>query len=136
MRLFRYPKQLLIALGIGLIFCIVSCIVSAFTWEGELDPNEFDNNKWEVISTQRDPQGNVWMYIKNPDQDSPIKIVAIEIDRHLVLTSYRYFKYGEPYDYVLKPDIGEDGAYVRYKLTEEQRRSCIGCHKDKVGELI
>jgi len=99
----------------------------AFDWEGELDPNEFD--KWKVISVQPTPQGLVWMFAKNPDQASPIDIVAMAVDLNSTLFGYRYFKYGIPYSYVF--DSNEE-KYVRQHFTDEQRQSCMKCHSDKL----
>jgi len=77
----------------------MSLTLVSFTYEGELDPNEF--NKWKVLSVQPPtPQGVFWMYVKNPDQASPIDIVAMVVDLDSTLLGYRYFKGGEPYSYV------------------------------------
>ncbi len=99
----------------------------AFTWEGELDPNEFD--KWKVISVAPTPQGLIWMFIKNPDRASPIDVVAMQVDLNSTLLSYRYLEYGEPHIYVL--DINQN-KYVRHHFTLEQKKSCMQCHSDKL----
>ena len=98
-----------------------------FTWEGVLDPNEFD--KWKVISVQPTAQGLIWMFIKNPDQASPIDIVALAVDANSTLIAYRYFKYSEPHSYIF--DINED-KYVRHHFTDEQKKSCMKCHSGKL----
>ena len=99
----------------------------AFEWEGELDPNEFD--KWTVISVQPTPQGLVWMFAKNPDEASAIDVVAMAVDSNFTLLSYRYFKHGEPHSYFFNV---KEGKYVRYQFTEEQRKSCMNCHSEKL----
>ena len=99
----------------------------ALTWEGELDPNEFD--KWKVISVQPTAQGLIWMFIKHPDQASPIDIVALAVSLNSTLIAYRYFKYGEPYSYIF--DSNED-KYVRHHFTLEQEKSCMKCHSGKL----
>ncbi len=110
-----------------LVFLLVGIFSVSFDWEGELDPNEFD--KWKVISIQPTPQGLVWMFVKNPDQAAPVDIVAMAVDLDFTLFGYRYFKYGIPYSYVF--DV-EQGKYVQHRLTDEQRRSCMKCHRDKL----
>lgn len=96
---------------------------AGFTWEGELDPNEFD--KWEKIFVSPGPRiGTAWVFIKNPDYGSPIEIVALQIKFEGYLLAYRYFKDGEPYVYVFN---GKD-KYVQLDLSNEQRRSCMECH--------
>jgi len=118
----KHIKALLVVLGICLMFCLC-----AFSWEGELDPNEFD--KWEVLSVQPTPQGLVWIFARNPDQASPIDIVAMAVDLNSALFGYRYFKYGQIYSYVF--NTGED-KYVRQYFTDEQKKSCMKCHSDKL----
>ena len=103
----------------------------AFDWEGELDPNEFD--KWKVISVQPTPQGLVWMFVKNPDEESPIDIVAMAVDLNFALLSYRYFKFGIPYSFVFNPDLEK---YVKKPLTEEQKDGCMKCHNPNTGIAI
>ena len=110
-----------------LVILLTAGMAWAFDWDGELDPNEFD--KWKVISVKPTPQGLVWMFAKNPDQTSPIDIVAMAVDLNSTLFGYRYFKYGIPYSYVF--DSNEE-KYVRQHFTDEQKRSCMRCHSDKL----
>lgn len=99
-----------------------------FAWEGELDPNKFD--EWEFLYVQLNNQGNMWVFIKNPDEKSPIDIVAIEINLpSFSLISYRYFKYNEPYSYVFD---SKQEKFVRNHLTKEQKEECMKCHDGKV----
>ena len=112
---------------LSILVLVMSLTLVSFSWEGELDPNDFDN--WEVISIQPTPRGLVWMFIKNPDPASPIDIVAIATDVNAILHGYRYFKYGIPYKYVFDD---EQEKYVRHHFTDEQRRSCMKCHSNKL----
>lgn len=98
-----------------------------FTWEGELDPNEFD--KWIPIDVRPNPQGSAWVFAENPDRSSPIKVVALIIIPSGALLGYRYFKYGEPHSFIF--DV-ENNKYVREELTSEQRSGCIKCHDGSV----
>lgn len=100
---------------------------SAFAWEGELDPNEFD--KWKVVGTQPTSEGFMWVFIKNPDEESPIEIVSMAVDREGTLFLYRYFKEGNPYSYVFDD---EEVKYKQHHLTQKERNSCMRCHQDKV----
>lgn len=98
----------------------------AFTWEGELNPSEFDN--WKLISVQPTPQGFFWVFIENPDQTSEIDVVVMEVDLNSMLRSYRYFKYSEPHIYLFD---NNQQKYVRHYFTNEQKKSCMQCHSDK-----
>lgn len=113
------------------IILLISLSFLGFSWEGELDPNEFD--KWELISTQPTPQGLLWMYMKNPDEASPIDIVAMAIDMNATLLGYRYFKNGKPYSFVF--DDSQE-KYVERHFTDEQINACMKCHQDKLGLRI
>ena len=98
-----------------------------FAYEGELDPNRF--NEWEPIYSQTTPEGLIWMYVGNPDEASPIDVVAMLIDAEFTLIGYRYFKDGEPYQYIF------DASEERFKhilILPEERKSCMGCHPGKV----
>lgn len=112
-----------------LLIIIVALVLAtgqafAFTWEGELDPNDF--NDWEVISVQPTPQGPLWMFLKNPDETSPIDIVAIAVDRYAELLMYRYFKYGIPHVFIF--DSAQE-KYVEKPLTEKDKGGCMKCHE-------
>ena len=105
----------------------VSGIAAAFTWEGELDPNEFD--KWKFKSMFPSPQGWWWVMVANPDESSPIDAVALLVDNNKNVLGYRYFKDGEPYGYFFDPAIQK---YTKHEYTAEQRKDCMGCHEGKV----
>ena len=113
---------------IFLCLLLVMALTVAFTYEGELDPDEFDS--WKVVKLQPTSQGFVWMFAKNPDQASAIDIVAMAVGLNSTLFGYRYFKYGEPYSYVFD---SEQNKYVRMELSEERRRRCMECHR---GQLV
>ena len=108
-----------------LLILLTAGMAWAFTWEGELNPNEFDN--WKLVSVQPTPQGYFWVFIENPDQTSAIDVVVMEVDLNSMLRSYRYFKYGEPHIYIFDND---QQKYVRHYFTNEQKKSCIQCHND------
>lgn len=98
-----------------------------FTWEGELDPNEFD--KWEVISVLPDPyQSAMWVIIQNPDPEATIEKVALLVDVETNLLGYRYFKHGLPYSFWFDD---EQNKYIEYKFTQEERTGCMECHTDQ-----
>ena len=109
-----------------LLILLTAGMAWAFTWEGELNPNEFDN--WKLISVQPTPQGYFWVFIENPDQTSAIDVVVMEVDLNSMLRSYRYFKYGEPHIYLFD---NNQQKYVRHHFTNEQKKSCMQCHSDK-----
>ena len=99
-----------------------------FTWEGELNPNAFNN--WEVLSIQNTNNPSIiFSFIRNPDKTSPIKKVVLDIivfDGGLL--RYRYFKDGQPYCYVYD---GEN-KYMQRKYTLEERKGCMECHQDQI----
>ena len=127
-----------------LVYCVVAVWVVAalagsdnqcdyepppeFTWEGELNPNQFDN--WEILSIQNSNNPSIiFSFISNPDKTSPIKkvvVVILAFDGSLV--EYRYFKDGRPYSYV----FDGKGKYVQYKYTLEERKRCMACHQDQI----
>ena len=117
-------------IGIFMVL-LMTLTFSAFTWEGELDPNNFNN--WEVVDAMPSPQAFIWLIIKNPDQASPINTVAIGVGRYKSLLFYRYFKYGEPYYYVFNV---ENSRYMRSNLTDEEKLSCMRCHRKELGNPI
>jgi hypothetical protein len=110
-----------------LLIVLTAGMAWAFSWEGELDPNEFD--KWKLISVQPSPQGLLWMFVKNPDQASAIDTVAMAVDLDSTLIGYRYFKGGEPYSFVF--DSSQE-KYVERRFTNEEKNSCMKCHVDKL----
>lgn len=97
---------------------------TTFTWEGELDPNDFDN--WETDSTLQGPvYGLMWVIIKNPDLKSPIEKVALLLDVEASVFAYRYFKHGRAYMFLYDD---EKDRYITYEFNEEERNSCMECH--------
>lgn len=112
---------------IVLLILLTAGMAWAFTWEGELDPNAFDN--WKLLSIHPNSDGLLWIFIRNPDKTSPIDIVAMETDVNFTLLKYRYFKYGEPYGYVFDR---EKDKYVRHYFTDKEKGSCIKCHNAKI----
>jgi len=107
-----------------LFLCLLLIFCCAFTWEGELNPDEF--SKWEILSIQPTPQGLSYVFIKNPDPNSPIEVVAMMVGYNSILFGYRYFKYGEPYVFAFDP---EEAKYKQVPLTEEQKKGCMECHE-------
>jgi len=114
-----------------LVLGVILMFVTAFTWEGELDPNEFD--KWELVSVIPSQNGLSWITVKNPNPEHAIDTVALLADLNSNLLGYRYFKGGEPYGYLFDT---EQEKYVRYEYTPEERKGCMGCHSDKVNRTI
>jgi len=112
---------------IVLLILLTAGMAWAFSWEGELDPNEFD--KWKLVSIHSNSDGLLWIFIRNPDQTSPIDIVAMETDLNFTLLKYRYFKHGEPCSYVFDR---EKDKYIRHYFTDKEKKSCIKCHSGKI----
>jgi len=110
------------------LFLILTLIpfLIAFTWEGELDPNEFDN--WELISVMPNPSGISWVIVKNPERQNAIDYAALLVDLNANLLGYRYFKHGEPFGYFFDMD---QEKYVRHEYTAEQRKGCMKCHSER-----
>jgi hypothetical protein len=109
------------------VILLTAGIAWSFTWEGELDPNEFD--EWKVVSVSPSSQGFLWMFVKNPDQSSAIEIVALAVDLNSTVLGYRYFKSGTLYSYIFDSN---DDKYVQQHFTDEQKESCMKCHSDKL----
>jgi hypothetical protein len=110
---------------IVLLIVLTTGMAWAFTWEGELDPNEFDN--WDLISVMPNPGGTSWVLVKNPDKSAPIDTVALLVDLNTNLLGYRYFKNGEPFGYFFDMD---QEKYVRHNYTADQRKTCMQCHSE------
>ncbi len=128
----RKHIRILLALGVCLAFILSGHLpLAAFTWEGELNPNEFDS--WKLLSIQPTSQGYFWVIIENPDRGSPIDVVALRVDSNSNVLGYRYFKDGEPYLYIF--DSNED-KYVRYYFTQEDKESCMKCHSGGIQHYI
>lgn len=120
-----------------IIVTLILAIGQAFasTWDGELDPNDFDN--WKVISVQPTPQGLIWIFVKNPDLASPIDVVAMTVDPgDGTLLVYCYFKHNVAHSFIFIPVLDK---YVEEDLTGEEKNRCMKCHKsDKIpgGRVI
>ena len=112
---------------IVLLIVLTAGMAWAFTWEGELDPNELDN--WELISVIPNPGGISWVLIKNPDKSASIDTVAMLVDSNSNLLGYRYFKHGEPFGYFFDMD---QETYARHNYTPDQRKACMQCHSDRL----
>ena len=97
-----------------------------FTWEGELNPNHFDD--WPIIRITPASPFEVVQISQNPDETSTIKLVAMYMLFDGSLIAYRYFKDGQPYSYV----FDGESKYVEYKFTDEERKGCMECHQDKL----
>ena len=99
-----------------------------FAWDGELNPNTFDN--WEILSIQHTTNPSItFNIISNPDKTSSIKKVVLDIvvfDGTLL--GYRYFKDGQPYLYF----FDGESKYIQHKLTLEERKGCMECHQDQI----
>lgn len=105
-----------------------------FTWEGELDPNEFvewprDAGSYRMINPVI---GKVT--VENPDKNSPIQRIQILIYLPAEkLIAYRYFKEGKIYIYEL--DCNKN-KYVRRHLTTEEKQGCMKCHQRELKTRI
>ena len=102
-------------------FCIVVLALSVigFTWEGKLDPNEFNN--WKTVKQWQ--TGNLLLVVvKNPDESSPIEKVALFVNTiSNDLLAYRYFEYSKPYSFVF--DSRQD------KYVQDSTQGCMKCHQ-------
>jgi len=100
----------------------------SFTFEGELDPNEFI--EWPVIGRSLISPEIGTVVVQNPDSSSPIQkiqlLIYVSTD---TLIAYQYFKNGEIYQYVL--DIEKD-RYVRKLYTDEEKKGCMKCHENEI----
>ena len=126
-------KTLLRRIFLVVLVLVVSLTLVSFTYDGELDPNNFD--KWEEISRHITPQGRFWVFIKNPDETSSIKTVVMLVTFQGNLIGYRYFKYGRPYQFTLNTI---QDKYVQYHFTKKQIQGCMRCHQGQIvpGEKI
>ena len=116
------------------------CVLLGLSWEGELNPTEFD--KWETVKELEvsDPNA-MWLIAKNPDESSPIYFAVLvyraeymkgkygEVKREIILVEYRYWKHGEPY--LFNYDRIEE-KYWKLEIPEWKRKQCLHCHKQKV----
>lgn len=93
----------------------------------QITPEEFQH--WEVIKVVPGQSGLYWLFFRNPDYFSNLKIIAGLVNVEFVLLGYRYFRGVNVYEFKLEP---ETGKYIGGLLTGEKRRLCIKCHK-KLG---
>lgn len=117
-------------LGMLLALILAFALVSAVLAESEqINPEEILN--WEVIKITPAPQpGFLWMFLRNPNYYSEIKIVAALANIKFYLFGYRYFRGVSPYEFKLNPETGE---YIGGLLSGEERKSCVRCHRAKLG---
>lgn len=110
-----------------LLFGAISWIAWAFTYEGELDPNEF--TKWEFVDVKLVSALVATITIQNPDKSANIQRVQMSVyinsDGSGSLFGYRYFKQGEIYEYEISID---KKRYERRKYTGKEWRACLKCH--------
>jgi hypothetical protein len=99
----------------------------AFSWEGELDPNEFV--KWQIIGAKMVSPLTMIATAQNPDKEAEIQRIQMILYIDGTLLSYRYFKGGEIYDYELNID---KSMYERHEYTEKDHRSCMQCHSARL----
>lgn len=96
-----------------------------FSWDGELDPNLFDD--WEVSSTFAGPiPGVVWTVVLNPDPQALIHKVALLLDLNASLIVYQYFKGSEVFSYWYDETLNR---YSQQTFTEAERQACAECHR-------
>ena len=110
-----------------LVILLTGGMAWAFTWEGELDPNEFV--KWQIIETKMFNSLTMIATAQNPDKGAEVQRIQMFIYINGTLLSYRYFKEGEIYEYELNLD---KDMYERRKHTEKYRQSCMQCHNVKL----
>ncbi len=129
--MYKYP---LIAL-----FLVFLCTLG-LSWQGELNPTEFD--KWETVQELQGSDPNeMWLIAKNPDEFSSIYFVLLiykreyrkgkygEVHINAILAEYRYWKHGEPYVF----EYNRTGdKYRRFDIPEWKRKQCFHCHKPKL----
>jgi len=107
-----------VAISLAVIAAALIPVISigaepVFTWEGDVNPNEF--NKWAIIGREASPLGPPTMIevIKNPDPASPIKTVMAFIEYYDgtgYLVGYAYEKNDEVMVFRINAD---NTGYVR-----------------------
>jgi len=110
-----------------LVILLTGGMAWAFTWEGELDPNEFV--KWQIIEAKMASPLTMIATAQNPDKEAEVQRIQMIIYINGTLLSYRYFKGDEIYEYELNLD---KDMYERRKHTEKPRQSCMQCHNVKL----
>ncbi len=124
----RYKMKTLLII---LVIVLSAGMAWGFSWEGELDPNELDN--WQITApTMVDPLRMI-ATAQNPDKEAEIQRIQMVLYIDGTLISYRYFKEGEIYDYVLNVDTD---TYERQDYTETDRQSCMQCHNVKLVSKV
>ena len=115
-----------IVASLVLIFLVALALcgsAGAYTWEGKLDPKDFD--KWKMVSVGRhEYQGCVWVVVENPNAEATIRKVNLEVCQKMLI-GYTYFEFGKLH--VFRYDIKGD-RYIEIKFTRKQERRCFGCH--------
>ena len=110
-----------------LMFCLlfggISWIAMAFTYEGEMDPDEF--TMWELVQSDMISFIKMVAIVQNPDREADVQRIQMFMYINGTLLSYRYFKGGEAYNYEL--NIDKD-RYERRRYTDKERRACMKCH--------
>jgi len=140
---------LLVIIGIALLFLLQGCATTQsrkdapeevisedpdYTWDGELDPHEFNNEtKWTYAGTLQQDYSTVWVILANVDTASPIDHVALLTDAYGNVLAYRYFKLNEPHVFSFDTDKLH---YREYTYTEAQKQECFTCHADRVAEEV
>ena len=138
----RYYRTIFFAcLLIALCLLFAPLFVFGLSWQGDLNPTEFD--KWETVKElQGSNPDEMWLIAKNPDESSLIYFVVLiyraeyvkgkygEVKREIILVEYRYFKHGEPY--VFNYDRIEE-KYWKLDIPDWKRKQCLHCHKQKLG---
>ena len=110
------------------VYLVFLCILLGLSWEGELNPTEFD--KWEIIKILHQDSWFVYVLAKNRDELSPIRLASFayrKADKQLV--EYAYFKLGELYSFKWHEDTDE---YKRTKMQKWEIKRCFNCHQDEL----
>lgn len=104
--------------------------LTAFTWEGEFNPNDF--TKWEIVETDMVSSTMIMVAVQNPSGNAEVRRIRMFIRKDGTLLSYDYFKKGEIYDYRLNV---ERDRYERYRYTKKEYLECMQCHSE-IKEFI
>ena len=100
------------------------------TWEGELNPNNFDPPEWVLVKSARISNTTGVIILDNADQSQPIKRVELTVFISTnTLLQYRYFKGEESFTYYLDP---EKNRYTLWRMTLEEQEACANCHSNMV----
>jgi len=119
-----FVRRLIIVASTIALVATVYALSHAFTWEGELDPNEFGT--WKPISRELVTLGLFQVMVQNPDPTSPIKRAVLYISCNDDLLGYQYFKQGKPYRFWFDK---EQEKYARTPISEKEKQGCMKCHQ-------